>query len=146
MLRPLIVTLSLLVGAASAAACPFTDLKRGTATFETAKGRFTYRVELALTEQQQACGLMFRETMARDAGMVFPMNPPRVASFWMQNTILPLDIIYVSPKGRVLNVVQGRSYDRTPLSATGVTGEVIELNVGEAARIGLKPGDRVKRK
>jgi uncharacterized protein len=145
----LLATLAVLAGgsvAAPAAACPFTDLKRGTATFQTAKGRFTYKMELALTEQQQACGLMFRETMAKDAGMAFPLVPPRVASFWMQNTILPLDIIYVSPRGRVLNVVQGRPYDRTPLFATGLTADVIELNLGEAARIGLKPGDRVKRK
>jgi uncharacterized membrane protein (UPF0127 family) len=129
-----------------ASGCPFTDLKRGSATFITARGRFTYRMELALNAEQQACGLMFRPSMPRDAGMAFPMVPPRVASFWMQNTILPLDIIYVSPRGRVLNIVQGRPYDPTPLSATGLTGEVIELNAGEAERIGLKPGDRVTRK
>jgi uncharacterized membrane protein (UPF0127 family) len=142
----LLIGLALLGGASAAQACPYSDLKRGTATFETAKGRFTYRMELALNADQQACGLMFRQTLPRDAGMAFPMVPPRVASFWMENTILPLDIIYVSPRGRVLNVVQGRPYDRTPLSATGLTGEVIELNAGEAKRIGLKPGDRVTRK
>ncbi|WP_164156801.1 DUF192 domain-containing protein [Sandarakinorhabdus rubra] len=130
----------------TAAACPFADLKRGTAIFETAKGRFTYKVELALTSQQQACGLMFREKMAPAAGMAFPMNPPKQAAFWMENTILPLDIIFVSPAGRVLNVLRGEPYSRALLPAAGITGEVIELNAGEAERIGLKPGDRVRRK
>jgi uncharacterized membrane protein (UPF0127 family) len=144
--RMALAMLAGLLFAGAATACPYADLKRGTATFETARGRFTYKVELALNPDQQACGLMFRDRMAADAGMAFPMIPPRVASFWMENTILPLDIIYVSPQGRVINVVQGRPYDRTPLSAKGLTGEVIELNAGEAARIGLRPGDRVRRK
>ena len=138
--------LALLAGSGVATACPYPDLKRGTAIFETAKGRFTYKVELALSADQQACGLMFREKMAADAGMAFPMVPPRRTGFWMENTILPLDIIYVSPQGRVLNVRRGQPYSRAVLESAGVTGEVIELNAGEADRIGLKPGDRVTRK
>lgn len=141
-----LVAATALLAAVSVSACPFTDLKRGTAQFDTAKGRFTYRMELALTEQQQACGLMFRREMPRDAGMAFPMVPPRMTGFWMENTILPLDIIYVSPQGRVLNVVRGQPYSRNVLNSAGITAEVIELNAGEAERIGLKPGDRVKRK
>ena len=141
MLLPVVLVL-----AGAAQACPYADLKRGTATFETAKGRFTYKVELALSTDQQACGLMFREKMAADAGMAFPMVPPRRTGFWMENTILPLDIIYVSPQGRVLNVRRGQPYSRAVLESAGVTGEVIELNAGEADRIGLKPGDRVTRK
>jgi uncharacterized protein len=129
-----------------ATACPYPDLKRGTAVFETAKGRFTYRLELALTSDQQACGMMFRRAMPRDTGMAFPMQPPRAAGFWMENTYLPLDIIYVSPQGRVLNVVRGQPLNRAVLNSAGVTAEVIELNGGEAERIGLRPGDRVRRK
>lgn len=144
---PIVVAgLAMLAAAGAVQACPFSDLKRGTATFETAKGRFTYKMELALTAEQQACGLMFRDKMAADAGMAFPMVPPRRAGFWMENTILPLDLIFVSPQGRVLNVRQGQPYSRAVLEAAGLTGEVIELNAGEAARIGLKPGDRVIRK
>ncbi len=134
------------ISAVPVAACPFKDLKRGTAQFDTAKGRFTYRIELALSSEQQACGMMFRREMPRDTGMAFPMNPPRMTGFWMENTILPLDIIFVSPQGRVLNVVRGQPYSRAVLESAGVTAEVIELYAGEAERIGLKPGDRVKRK
>lgn len=128
------------------AACPFPDLKRGTATFETAKGSYSYRVELALSSEQQACGMMFRRAMPRNTGMVFPMRPPRATGFWMENTYLPLDIIYVSPQGRVLNVVRGQPLNRAILESAGITAEVIELNAGEAERIGLKAGDRVRRK
>ena len=144
--RLVVVLLAVLAGAGAVQACPYPDLKRSTATFQTAKGRFTYKVELAITTEQQACGLMFRERMAADAGMAFPMVPPRRTGFWMENTILPLDLIFVSPQGRVLNVRQGQPYSRAVLESAGVTGEVIELNAGEAARIGLKPGDKVTRK
>ena len=65
--------------------------------------------------------------------------------FWMENTPLPLDIIYVSPSGRVLNVRRGQPYSREVLNSAGVTADVIELVAGEAERIGLKPGDRVRR-
>lgn len=153
MIRPLLrlrqlAVLGLLAGglAVPAVACPFDDLKRGTAIFETARGRFTYKVELALNAQQQACGMMFRRNMRRDTGMVFPMTPPRQTGFWMENTILPLDLIFVSPQGRVLNVVRGQPYSRAVLESAGVTGDVIELYAGEAERIRLKPGDRVIRK
>ena len=129
----------------AAASCPNSGLRTIKVVFETAKGRFPYRVEVAATSEQQACGMMFRETMAPGTGMSFPMQPPRPAGFWMENTILPLDIIFVSPQGRVLNVRQGQPYSRDVLSSDGITADVIELAAGEAKRIGLKPGDRVRR-
>ena len=130
---------------AAAATCPNTGLRSAKVAFETAKGRFTYRIEVAATVDEQACGMMFREKMPRDTGMSFPMNPPRATGFWMENTPLPLDIIYVSPSGRVLNVRRGQPYSREVLNSAGVTADVIELVAGEAERIGLKPGDRVRR-
>ncbi len=130
--------------AAAQAACPNRDLATRTVKFTTARGTFAYLVEIARTAEQQNCGMMFREAMDRGKGMAFPMRPPRATGFWMENTILPLDIIYVSPAGRVLNVRRGQPYSRDVLLSAGVTAEVIELNAGEADRIGLKPGDRVK--
>lgn len=129
----------------AAAPCPNTGLNVIKVMFETAKGRFPYRVEVAATSEQQACGMMFRESMAPGTGMSFPMQPPRPAGFWMENTILPLDLIFVSPQGRVLNVRQGQPYSRDVLQSAGVAADVIELAAGEAKRIGLKPGDRVRR-
>lgn len=130
---------------ATAATCPNTGLRTTKVAFETAKGRFAYRVEVAATPEQQACGMMLRDRIAPGTGMAFPMKPPRATGFWMENTPLPLDIIYVSPAGRVLNVRRGQPYSREVLNSAGVTAEVIELAAGEAERIGLKPGDRVRR-
>lgn len=112
---------------------------------ETASGVHRYRVEVAETPAQQARGMMFRRSMARDTGMIFPMEPPRPAAFWMRNTYVPLDIIFLSPDERVLNIAA----DAQPLTETtrpskGVAGAVLELKGGEAARIGLRPGDRIR--
>lgn len=130
---------------AVAATCPNTGLRTARVAFETAKGRFAYQVEVAATPEQQACGMMFRESIKPGTGMRFPMVPPRATGFWMENTPLPLDLIFVSPAGRVLNVRRGQPYSREVLNSAGVTAEVIELTAGEADRIGLKPGDRVRR-
>lgn len=129
---------------AAAVPCPNAGLATRTVRFVTAKGRFAYQVEVARTPEQQACGMMFRDSMKPGTGMSFPMVPPRQTGFWMENTILPLDIIYVSPARRVLNVRRGQPYSRDVLPSAGVTADVIELAAGEADRIGLKPGDRVQ--
>lgn len=130
---------------AAATPCPNAGLRTTKVLFETAKGRFPYTVEVAATVEQQACGMMFREKIAPGTGMSFPMQPPREAGFWMENTLIPLDLIFVSPAGRVLNVRQGRPHSRDVLTSAGVTADVIELAAGEANRIGLQPGDRVRR-
>ena len=129
----------------AAAACPNAGLKTETATFVTARGKFKYTLDIAASGEEQNCGLMYRETMPKNAGMVFPFNPPRKATFWMENTILPLDLIFVGTDSRVLNILPGKPYSRDLIPSAGVTAAVIELNLGEAARIGLKPGDKVIR-
>lgn len=105
----------------------------------------TFRVEVAGTPQEQAKGLMFRTAMGADEGMIFPMNPPRGASFWMRNTVIPLDIIFVGVDGRISNIAAGAvPYDETPLSSTGLVKGVLELNGGRAAQLGIAAGDRVE--
>lgn len=143
-IAPLLALLVLAQPATAATPCPNQGLATRTATFITAKGRFSYRLEIARSVEQQACGMMFRDTIKPGTGMSFPMSPPRETAFWMENTILPLDIIYISPKGRVLNVQRGQPYSRQALPSAGITADVIELAAGEADRIGLKPGDRVR--
>jgi uncharacterized membrane protein (UPF0127 family) len=110
----------------------------------TADGRtHRYKAEVARTPEQQGRGLMYRRTMARDAGMIFLFPEPRMASFWMANTYLPLDIIFISPEGRVINVGEGVPLSTATVESTAPASTVLELNRGEAARIGLKAGDRV---
>ena len=127
----------------ASAATP-TKLDVVTVSVVTADGKsHRYRAEVARTGEEQAQGLMHRRAMARDAGMLFPFDTPREASFWMANTYLPLDIIFISPEGRVLNVGEGVPLTTDTVTSAGTAGSVLELNRGEAARIGLKPGDRI---
>jgi uncharacterized membrane protein (UPF0127 family) len=113
-------------------------------TVVTARGRHVFKVEVAASEREQARGLMFRNAMGADEGMIFPMNPPRPAAFWMKNTVIGLDIIFIGADHKVLNIAANAvPYDETPLPSAGEAAGVLELNAGRAAQIGLKPGDKV---
>jgi uncharacterized protein len=124
--------------------CPNTGLARAPVALVTPKGRFVYRLEVAATPAQQQCGLMYRKAMPRDVGMVFPFDPPRGVAFWMENTVLPLDLVFVGPDSRVVSIGHGKPFARDLIDSGGMTARVIELNAGEAQRIGLKPGDRIE--
>lgn len=120
-------------------------LPRTALTLIAGREKRRYAVELARTPAQQAAGMMFRRKMARDEGMLFPFAraEPGV-SFWMENTILPLDIIFIGSDARVINIAADcKPLSRNFVYAAGPTLAVLELNGGEAARIGLRPGDKV---
>ena len=103
-----------------------------------------YTVEVAATALEQSRGLMFRTRMGAHRGMIFPFEPPRTATFWMENTVLPLDLIFIAPDHRVLTIAaNAKPYSRDIIDSGGVVAAVLELNVGAAAKIGLQPGDRV---
>ena len=112
----------------------------------TADGKtHKFKVELAVTGDQMARGMMFRRTMAADAGMLFDYgrNTPGVA-FWMKNTLIPLDMIFITAEGRILNVHERAiPHDESSVPAAGPVRAVLEVNGGTSARLGLKPGDRV---
>ena len=107
--------------------------------------RHEFRVEVARTREEQARGLMFRTELGAKEGMVFPRNPPDIASFWMKNTPLPLDIIFVGRDGRILNIAARTvPYSLDSVTAVGLTGAVLEIPGGRAAELGIEPGDRVE--
>lgn len=112
----------------------------------TSRGRqFKFRVEVARTEAEQERGLMFRTQMGADEGMIFPMQPPRNTAFWMKNTVIPLDIIFIGRDRRILNIAANAvPYDEHPLPSAGPASGVLELNGGRAAALGIGPGDRVE--
>lgn len=106
--------------------------------------RHSFRVELAKSREEQAKGLMFRTEMGANEGMIFPTDPPRPSSFWMKNTVLPLDIIFIGTDRRILNIAANTvPYSETPVMSAGVTAGVLELNAGRAAELGIGPGDKV---
>jgi uncharacterized membrane protein (UPF0127 family) len=106
--------------------------------------RHTFRVEVARTGPEQERGLMFRTAMGADEGMIFPLDSPRRASFWMKNTVIPLDLVFVGTDGRILNIAaRAIPYDETPLYSNGLVKAVLELNGGRAGELGIGPGDAV---
>lgn len=113
-------------------------------TVTTPMGEFAYRVELAVTAAQKTKGLMFRREMPRDQGMLFEFGQPRVVMMWMKNTILPLDMIFMKADGTIARIAE----NTTPFSLDTISSQVpvsfvLELNAGEAARTGMKPGQKM---
>ena len=111
----------------------------------SATGLHRFNVEVAETPEQMEQGLMFRRTMAPDAGMLFDYKTPTVATMWMRNTLIPLDMLFVDGQGRIVNIHQRavpQSLDT--IAAAAPVRAVIELNGGTAARLGIAPGDQVQ--
>ncbi|HYD25317.1 MAG TPA: DUF192 domain-containing protein [Croceibacterium sp.] len=111
----------------------------------TTQGRtHTFRVELARSDAEQAQGLMFRTAMGPDEGMLFPYDPPRVLSFWMKNTVLSLDLIFIGPDRRVINVAANAvPYSEAPILSDAPAIATLELNAGRAKELGIVAGSRV---
>ena len=110
----------------------------------TAKGTHRFTVEVASTPREQEHGLMFRKSLAPDGGMLFPMNPPRTASFWMKDTLIPLDMLFIRTDGTIAFIAANTvPYSREPVSAGVPVAAVLELAGGRAAAIGAREGDRV---
>lgn len=132
-------------GTPAAAVHPLSGLAVIPLTVKSANGAHAFRVEVARSSAEQARGLMFRTAMGADEGMIFIRQPPDVASFWMRNTVIPLDIIFIGTDRRILNIsANARPYDETPRPSFGIAGAVLELNGGRAAQLGIKPGDSVE--
>ena len=111
---------------------------------ETAEGMRQFTVEVAKTPGQHAQGLMFRRRLAADAGMLFVYPRAGIIVMWMQNTYIPLDMLFIDASLRIAHIVQ-----RTiPLSTETINSlvpalSVLELNAGTVSKLGIKPGDIV---
>jgi uncharacterized protein len=106
--------------------------------------RFT--VEMADTPDKREYGLMCRTSLAPDRGMLFDFGGPSDdVAFWMRNTLIGLDLVYIRPDGRVLSIARNaRPLDETPIPAGGAIRAVLEIPAGRAAQLGLQPGDKVR--
>jgi uncharacterized membrane protein (UPF0127 family) len=137
--------LSLLIGLALA---PDSYARPGdisTVTIETASGPIRYTVEMADDDASRERGLMFRVSLPPDRGMLFDFFRERPESFWMRNTLIPLDIIFIRADGRIANVAaQAKPGDETPIPSDGPVRAVLEIAGGAAAAHGIRPGDRVR--
>lgn len=124
---------------------PLSGLQVIDLTVQSGETVHTFRVELADTDEAQSRGLMFRNELGDFEGMLFPSDGPEPRSFWMKNTPLSLDIIFVGTDGRILNIAANTEpYSLLSVSSGGLTSAVFELRAGRSAALGIKPGDKVE--
>ncbi|MDP5102690.1 MAG: DUF192 domain-containing protein [Erythrobacter sp.] len=103
-----------------------------------------FKVELAASPEAQSKGLMFRTELGDNEGMLFPSAAPEPRSFWMKNTPLSLDIIFVGADGKISNIAANTvPYSLDSVSSSGFAIAVLELRAGRAKELGIVPGDRV---
>ena len=103
-----------------------------------------FTVEIARTSMEQAKGLMFRTELADNAGMIFPFPEPKVASFWMKNTVIPLDIIFIRANGTIESIAENTiPYSTAPVEAGEPVVSVLELRGGLTSELGISAGDKV---
>ena len=139
----LLVLLSLVVGCSeksSPSASPSSSLP----TVRVQLGSKPFNLEVANNEETREYGLMRRDSMPADHGMIFVFDKPSNVSFYMKNTRIPLDIVFVDEAGGVISIKQMKPYDLSTTPADGQAKWAIELNQGAAAGAGLKVGDKLQ--
>jgi uncharacterized protein len=133
--------------AASAACSQDNEIKydRSSLVIETGSREIKFDVEMALTEAQREHGLMFRKELGPYEGMLFDFFREQQVSFWMKNTLIPLDMVFIAGDGTIKHI----HANAVPMSTDTIPSEfpvraVLEINGGSARLLGIKPGDKVK--
>lgn len=104
----------------------------------------SFIVEVARTPEEQARGLMHRRSLEPTRGMIFPYEPPQMTSFWMKNTLIPLDIIFIRPDGTIARIAANTvPMSLEPVPSLEPVTAVLEIPGGRAAELGIEPGDTV---
>jgi uncharacterized protein len=130
--------------APAAPQAPLATYSKSELTIETSGGKRHFAVEEAKTPQQMAQGLMYRRTMAADAGMLFEYERAQPVSFWMKNTLIPLDMLFIGADGTVLDIHERAvPLSLDPIGTDKPVLAVLEVNGGTVSRLGIKRGDRI---
>ncbi|MBE1527820.1 hypothetical protein GGC65_002276 [Sphingopyxis sp. OAS728] len=105
----------------------------------TSKGQpHVFNVEVARTDEEQDRGLMFRTSLPADGGMIFPFAKPRIGSFWMKNTLIPLDMFFIRADGSIDRIAENTIPESLePVVSGGEVSAVLELAGGTAAKLGI---------
>lgn len=121
------------------------DFPRSSLVIESSGRTHRFTVEVADNDQRRALGLMHRDSMPADHGMVFDFKQDQPVAMWMRNTRIPLDMLFIDRDGRVVNIhARAVPFDETSIHSDGPVRGVLELNGGTASRLGLKAGDTVR--
>ncbi len=125
-------------GASSAAASP------ATVAIDTGARKVVFRVEVAVTPEEHARGLMYRSRMATDAGMIFVFDEPSVQRFWMKNTLIPLDMVFIGKDHKVVGIVEDAAPETETERMVGAPSQyVLEIGGGLSAQLGIRAGEMV---
>jgi len=114
-------------------------------TIETATGRVGFLVEMARSPAEQSRGLMFRTLVPPGTGMLFVHERPRPVSMWMRNTPTALDMLFIDQDGTIESIARDTTpFSENVISSNGPVAGVLEIKAGEAERLGIQEGDRVR--
>jgi uncharacterized membrane protein (UPF0127 family) len=113
-------------------------------TIHSRNGDHRFTVEVAAQVEEQERGLMFRRSLSADRGMIFPYDPPQDVGFWMKNTLIPLDMLFIRANGQIARIATAKPLDLSSVPAGEPVAAVLELRGGLAAELGIEPGDRVE--
>ena len=114
-------------------------------TIRSATGDHRFTVEVAETPEQQQRGLMFVRSLAPDRGLIFPYEPPQNVGFWMKNTFIPLDMVFIRADGRIARIAANTTpQSLDPVPSGEPVAAVLEIRGGRAAELGVRAGDRVE--
>jgi uncharacterized protein len=106
-------------------------------------GPVRFNVEVARSSRQQETGLMYRKSVARFGGMIFPFQPPSKVSFWMKNTVIPLDIVFIRADGTIGRIITAKPLDEKLDTSDEPVAAVLEIGAGRARAFGIEDGSRV---
>ena len=116
-----------------------------TIVIDSGHGPVKFQAEVAADPASQEKGLMFRKSMASDAGMLFDFHTPDFQTFWMKNTAIPLDMIFIRADGTISSIAPNATpYSESPIPSYEPVRAVLEINGGRAAQLGILPGDHVQ--
>lgn len=124
-------------------ACRAEEAKMDTLSIVTADGKqHDFTVEVADTMEKRTIGLMFRKEMPADHGMIFIFDEETPRAFWMKNTFIPLDMLFIRKDGTIGHIHENAiPHDETSIPSNGPALVILEINGGRAAALGIRPGD-----
>jgi uncharacterized protein len=148
MLSLLFVAFALRFTVANAQTAPQPELPKEKLVIVARNGKeHVFNVEMALSPDQQVTGLMFRQSVPPDGGMLFDWGAPRDSKMWMKNTLVPLDMVFINADGTIRSIAENTvPQSLAPIDSRGPVRATLELAGGTTAQLDIRVGDRVRQR